>query len=237
MPGADIVYGSTTFTSALIDISQPEGHTPENYSKSASGFFRTLAGVCKETTALKPLAAPLGLYAGMFSFAGGAFKEGNRILGYVTLFLGNALNIILLIPIKAALKISLTAFGVKSAAVAAKLSLTIVGAVAGLAILASVAVIIADTLKSEPPMPAPVGFAQGGFPVTGRPFIAREAGPELVGRLNGSTAVVSNDQIVEAVSRGVYGAFRSALCDRNSESPLIARVFFDGKEIAMAGQV
>ena len=81
-----------------------------------------------------------------------------------------------------------------------------------------------------------VGLAEGGFPAPGKPFIAREAGPELVGRLNGQTAVVNNDQIVEAVSRGVYGAVRSAMYDKTSSFPGIAKVFLDGKQIAMAGQ-
>ena len=79
-------------------------------------------------------------------------------------------------------------------------------------------------------------FAGGGLPASGLPFVAREAGPELVGRLNGHTAVVNNHQIVEAVSRGVYGAFRSALCDSHSKSQAKAYVYLDGKQIAMAGQ-
>jgi hypothetical protein len=49
-------------------------------------------------------------------------------------------------------------------------------------------------------------FADGGFPSTGQVFLAREAGPELVGTLNGRTAVVNNDQIVESISQAVYAA-------------------------------
>lgn len=37
----------------------------------------------------------------------------------------------------------------------------------------------------------------------GQLFIAREAGPELVGTLGGHTAVMNNDQIVASVSNGV----------------------------------
>ena len=54
-------------------------------------------------------------------------------------------------------------------------------------------------------------FAEGGFPETGELFVAREAGPELVGRINGKTAVANNDQIVSGISSGVYNAVRSAM--------------------------
>jgi hypothetical protein len=77
-------------------------------------------------------------------------------------------------------------------------------------------------------------FESGGFPRTGQGFIAREAGPELVGMLNGRNAVVNNDQIVESVAIGVYGAFTSALNGSHSKNPSIARVFLDGRQIAMA---
>lgn len=45
----------------------------------------------------------------------------------------------------------------------------------------------------------------------GQLFVAREAGPELVGTIGGHTAVVNNDQIVASVSDGVYRAVRSAM--------------------------
>ena len=54
-------------------------------------------------------------------------------------------------------------------------------------------------------------FAEGGFPETGQLFVAREAGPELVGRINGKTAVANNDQIVTGISSGVYNAVRNAM--------------------------
>ena len=40
----------------------------------------------------------------------------------------------------------------------------------------------------------------------GQVFMAREAGPELVGTIGNRTAVVNNDQIVASVSQGVYEA-------------------------------
>ena len=54
-------------------------------------------------------------------------------------------------------------------------------------------------------------YESGGLPETGELFVAREAGPELVGRINGKTAVANNDQIVTGISSGVYNAVRSAM--------------------------
>ena len=58
-------------------------------------------------------------------------------------------------------------------------------------------------------------YATGGFPETGQAFVAREAGPELVGTIGRKTAVVNNDQIVESVSAGV--------ADANSEQNALLR--------------
>ena len=54
-------------------------------------------------------------------------------------------------------------------------------------------------------------YAAGGIPNYGQMFIAREAGPELVGTLGGHTAVMNNDQIVASVSAGVYQAVKAAM--------------------------
>ncbi len=54
-------------------------------------------------------------------------------------------------------------------------------------------------------------LAKGGIVDAGQMFIAREAGPELVGPFNGKTAVMNNDQIVASVSKGVYSAVSAAL--------------------------
>ncbi len=48
--------------------------------------------------------------------------------------------------------------------------------------------------------------ANGGFEKAGQMFIAREAGPELVGTIGRRTAVVNNEQIVASVARGVESA-------------------------------
>lgn len=45
--------------------------------------------------------------------------------------------------------------------------------------------------------------ADGGFIDVGEMFIAREAGPELVGRIGSKTAVANNDQIVDSIAKGL----------------------------------
>lgn len=45
--------------------------------------------------------------------------------------------------------------------------------------------------------------AEGGFLNTGEMFVAREAGPELVGRIGNKTAVANNDQIVSSIAKGL----------------------------------
>ena len=48
-------------------------------------------------------------------------------------------------------------------------------------------------------------YANGGFPDYGEMFIARESGPELVGRIGNRTAVANNDQIVEGIATANEG--------------------------------
>lgn len=75
-------------------------------------------------------------------------------------------------------------------------------------------------------------FASGGFVTSGQLFYARESGPELVGSIGGRTAVANNDQIVEAVSNGVYNAIAPLMSGmRNGDT----HIYLDGKEIT-AGQ-
>ncbi|MDO5549311.1 MAG: hypothetical protein Q4F79_12605 [Eubacteriales bacterium] len=85
-------------------------------------------------------------------------------------------------------------------------------------------------------------YAGGGLPDEGQMFIAREAGPELVGTLGGSTtAVMNNDQIVASVSYGVQQAVAgvardlvAALSGGKSNQPIIVSVQLDGKEVGRA---
>ena len=74
-------------------------------------------------------------------------------------------------------------------------------------------------------------YAQGGYPAMGEAFIARENGPELVGRIGNRNAVVNNDQIVEAVSRGVYSAVAAAMSANNGNGSQNVNVYLDGKQI------
>ena len=73
-----------------------------------------------------------------------------------------------------------------------------------------------------------VGFANGGYPAPGL-FIAGEAGPELVGTIGGRTAVVNNDQIVQAVSAGVAKAVAGVLGSSSSNQELVVNL--DGREV------
>ncbi|MGI6078764.1 MAG: phage tail protein, partial [Fastidiosipilaceae bacterium] len=75
-------------------------------------------------------------------------------------------------------------------------------------------------------------LAGGGFVDQGQMFIAREAGPELVGTIGNRTAVANNDQIVESVSRGVYQAVVAAMGDQQQGGGVTeVRVYLDGKDI------
>ena len=68
-------------------------------------------------------------------------------------------------------------------------------------------------------------FAGGGFPEPGQLFMARERGPEMVGRMGGHTAVANNDQIVQgiasAVGPAVYNAVVSAMSNSNGGSTTV----------------
>ena len=77
-------------------------------------------------------------------------------------------------------------------------------------------------------------YAHGGFPSTGQMFIAREAGPELVGNINGRTAVANNDQIVAAVSQGVYSAVVAAMSAGGQGGEQAINIYLDGKQITAA---
>lgn len=74
-------------------------------------------------------------------------------------------------------------------------------------------------------------YAGGGSPLGGEMFVAREAGPELVGTIGGHTAVMNNDQIVASVSAGVYQAVASAMSGQGNR-PIVLNI--NGKEFAKA---
>ncbi len=76
-------------------------------------------------------------------------------------------------------------------------------------------------------------FAMGGFPDIGQLFIAREAGPELVGSIGKRTVVSNNEQIIEGIRQGVYEAVKAATPSQ-TEQPLEVKVYLDGKQITHA---
>lgn len=79
------------------------------------------------------------------------------------------------------------------------------------------------------------GYADGGFVGSGQMFIAREAGPEMVGSIGGRTAVANNDQIVQAVSLGVYNAVVDAMGKTSGGNQPIS-VQINGREVFRAMQ-
>lgn len=74
------------------------------------------------------------------------------------------------------------------------------------------------------------GYASGGVVSTGELFVARESGAELVGKVGNHTTVMNNEQIVEAVSRGVAEAVASVMSGYGQNVVLN----IDGKQIAKA---
>lgn len=77
------------------------------------------------------------------------------------------------------------------------------------------------------------GFASGGFPDEGQLFMAREAGPELVGTMGGRTAVANNQEITEGIRQAVYDAMTASNASGNND--VSVRVYLDSREIK-AGQ-
>ena len=85
------------------------------------------------------------------------------------------------------------------------------------------------------PFPKLSFYAKGGFPEEGQMFLAREAGPELVGTMGGRTAVANNEQIVEGISQGVYAAVISAMSQSGgSSSSQPVNIYLDGRIIAQS---
>lgn len=76
-------------------------------------------------------------------------------------------------------------------------------------------------------------YAGGGSPASGQFFMAREAGPELVGTIGRHTAVMNNNQIVSSVSDGVYSAVLSAMSQtaRSNSTPMELHVYVGGEKV------
>lgn len=63
--------------------------------------------------------------------------------------------------------------------------------------------------------------AAGGQFGQGQMFVAREAGPELVGTIGGNTAVMNNDQIVSSVAAGVYKAVVAGMSQADHNTTVV----------------
>jgi hypothetical protein len=111
-----------------------------------------------------------------------------------------------------------------------------VGRLAAIAAFKWVVSIILTKLGVPPAITKGIlAMKDGGFVDRGQMFIAREAGPELVGTIGSRTAVVNNDQIVESVSRGVYQAVVAAMSGQQQDRGVTeVRVYLDGKDITRA---
>ncbi len=87
-------------------------------------------------------------------------------------------------------------------------------------------------------------YAQGGFPDMGQMFVAREAGPELVGNIGNKNAVVNNMQIIEGIKQGVAEAMRGVQGSGDSHITinLDGKVVYDNvvqrnnEHVAMTGE-
>lgn len=78
----------------------------------------------------------------------------------------------------------------------------------------------------------PIQLASGGMVDSGQLFLAREAGPELVAQYGGRSAVMNNQQIVQAVSDGVYRAVSQAMAQQNQTEKVIQNhIYLDRKEL------
>lgn len=80
-------------------------------------------------------------------------------------------------------------------------------------------------------IPRFTGYEDGGFPETGEFFMARENGPELVGRIGNRAAVANNDQITEGISRATYEAFSQALQENKGGERQPVNVYIGNEKI------
>ncbi len=78
-------------------------------------------------------------------------------------------------------------------------------------------------------------YAKGGFPDAGEMFVAREHGPEMVGRIGNKNVVANNNQIVDAIRAGVFEAMVNALesfgGDKNQNTEVHVYLEGDSKKL------
>lgn len=79
-------------------------------------------------------------------------------------------------------------------------------------------------------------YADGGYPAQGEMFIAREAGPELVGRIGNHTAVANNDQIVSGIASANEGVVNAVYAMASMIVKAVedkdSNVYLGGKQLA-----
>lgn len=77
-----------------------------------------------------------------------------------------------------------------------------------------------------------IGFySTGGFPSSGEIFVANEAGAEMIGTIGGRTAVANNNDIVNSVSTGVYGAVSRAFSENSMNGNSGGDVYLDNTKV------
>ena len=76
-------------------------------------------------------------------------------------------------------------------------------------------------------------YAGGGFPDLGQLFVANEAGPELVGNLNGRTAVASNQEIT-GISDAVYDTGQAEAELLREQNRLLRQILAKGTTVTLA---
>ena len=74
-------------------------------------------------------------------------------------------------------------------------------------------------------------YAEGGFPETGQLFLAREAGPELVGNIGNKAAVANNDQIVEGIAQAAYQGVSQAIKENRGNEKQPVNVYIGNKKV------
>ena len=74
-------------------------------------------------------------------------------------------------------------------------------------------------------------LATGGMVNEGQLFLANESGPEIVAQYGSKSAVMNNEQIVRAVSDGVYKAVSHAIQQNQSSGKQEMHIYLDRKEL------
>ena len=67
-------------------------------------------------------------------------------------------------------------------------------------------------------------YAEGGFPQSGEFFVARESGPEMVGRIGNKAAVANNDQITTAITNALINGLSGTNFGQQRPSTTIVNI-------------